>query len=154
MFVCKRPSTLSPSTLGPSTLEPSTIGPRTLGPSTLRHSTCISWLHFINMYFTCNGGTNESQLKLLSLFAEWLFWTFHTKSHNMKALVILSHSWSPFLPLTYLYGKKWTFVSLCVAIWSMFVRKKLPPDYPLLPVDSFSHVLITVTQTKMWIWRC
>ncbi len=28
-------------------------------------------------------------LKLPSLFAAWLFWTFHNKSHNIKALVIL-----------------------------------------------------------------
>ncbi len=55
----------------------------------------------------------KSHLKLPSLFTAWLFWTFHTKSHNMKALVILSHSWSPFLPLTCLYGKNpllWVFV--------------------------------------------
>ncbi len=32
----------------------------------------------------------------------------------MKALVSLSHSWSPFLPLTCLYGQKWTFVGLSV----------------------------------------
>ncbi len=30
-------------------------------------------------------------LKLPSLFVTWLFWTFHNKLHNMKALVILSH---------------------------------------------------------------
>ncbi len=39
-------------------------------------------------------------LKLPSMFAIWRFWTFHNKSHNMKALIILSHSWSPFLPFT------------------------------------------------------
>ncbi len=42
-------------------------------------------------------------LKLPSLFAVWLFWCFHNKSHNMKALVILSHSWSPLLLQTCLY---------------------------------------------------
>ncbi len=68
-------------------------------------------------------------LKRRSLFAAWLFWTFHTKSHNMKALVILSNSWSPFLPLTCLYGKKLTFVGLCTAFWSIF-WEKLPSDYP------------------------
>ncbi len=30
---------------------------------------------------------------------------FSNKSHNMKALVILSHSSSPFFLLTYLYGE-------------------------------------------------
>ncbi len=65
-------------------------------------------------------------LKLPSLFAAWLFWTFHTKSHNMKALVILSHSWSPFLALTCSYGNQWTFVGLCGAFWSIFFRKNSP----------------------------
>ncbi len=68
--------------------------------------------------------------KLPPLFAAWHFWTFHNKSHNMKALVILSHSWSPFLPLTCLYGNKWSFVGLCVAFWSIFLQKKLLPDDP------------------------
>ncbi len=32
---------------------------------------------------------------------------------------------------TYLFiGEKGTFVGLCAAFWSVFVRKKLPPDYP------------------------
>ncbi len=63
------------------------------------------------MHFNYDG-----HLKLPSLFAAWHFWTFHTKSHNMKALVILNHSWSPFLPLTCLYGKNellW-FWSICL----------------------------------------
>ncbi len=62
-------------------------------------------------------------LKLPSLFAAWLFGTFHTTSHNMKALVILSHSESPFLPLICLYGNKWTFVGLYATFWSIFLRK-------------------------------
>ncbi len=45
-------------------------------------------------------------LKCPSLFAALSFWTFQNKSHNIKALVILSQSWSPFFPLTYLYGEK------------------------------------------------
>ncbi len=68
-------------------------------------------------------------LKLPSLLAAWLFWTFHNKSHNMKVLVILSQSWSPFLPLTCSYGKKWTVMGLCAALWSIFLRKKLLSDY-------------------------
>ncbi len=39
-------------------------------------------------------------LKLHSLFAAWLFWTVHTKSHNMKALVILSHNHHLLGPMT------------------------------------------------------
>ncbi len=45
------------------------------------------------------------QLNLPFLFAAGPFWTFHNKSDNMKALVILSHSWSQFLLPTCLYGK-------------------------------------------------
>ncbi len=45
-----------------------------------------------------------TDLKLHSLFAACIFWTVHTKSHNIKALVILNHSWSRFLPLNCLYG--------------------------------------------------
>ncbi len=45
------------------------------------------------------------ELLLPSLFDAWLFWTFHDKSHNMKALVILNHSCWPFLPLTCLHEK-------------------------------------------------
>ncbi len=94
-------------------------------------------------------------LKLPSLFAAWLFWTFPTKSHNMKALVILSHSWSPFLSLTYLYGKKSTFVYLLAAFWCNFLRKT-PPRLPMQitwpwpPGGRFCHGLITVRQKKMW----
>ncbi len=83
----------------------------------------MSNVHILNM------------LKLPSLFAAWLFWTCHTKSHNMKALVILNHSWSPFLPLICLYGKKITFVGLFVAFWSIFLRKKLFSDYPCISHD-------------------
>ncbi len=69
------------------------------------------------------------KLKLPSLLAAWLFWTFHTISHNMKALVILSHSWSPFLPPTCLYGKMNFYGSLC-SLLGHFLEKKLLPDYP------------------------
>ncbi len=73
-------------------------------------------------------------LKLPSLFAAWCFWTFHIKSHNMKALVILSHSWSPFLPLTCLYGKNELFG---VSVWTsgVFSWEKLLPDYPFKSHD-------------------
>ncbi len=93
-------------------------------------------------------------LKLPSLFAAWHFWTFHTKSHNMKVLVILSHSWSAFLPPTCLYGKKRTFVDRCAAFWSIFAREKNPLRIPMQitwpwpPVGSFSHGPINVRQKK------
>ncbi len=76
--------------------------------------------------YTLSGITYIQRLKLPSRFTAWHFWTFHNKSCNMKALVILSHSWSPFLPLTCLYGKKWTFLGLCLASWSISATKNSP----------------------------
>ncbi len=70
-----------------------------------------------------------TNLKLPSLFAAWRFWTFHTKSHNMKALLILSHSWSPFSYLL-IYMEKNNF---CGSLWCLldyFLENKLPSDYP------------------------
>ncbi len=71
-----------------------------------------------------------SWLKLHSLFAAWLFWTFHTKSHNVKALVILCHSWSSFHPLTCWYGKN---ELLWVSVWPSGVLSwgKTPPRLPM-----------------------
>ncbi len=43
----------------------------------------------------------------------------------MKALVILRHSWSPFLPLTCLYGKNEPLGGLLM----YFLEKKLLTDY-------------------------
>ncbi len=62
------------------------------------------------------------------------FLTFHNKSHNMKAFVILSHSWSPFLLLNCLYGKNNFCWSLC-SLLEYFCDKKLPPDYPCKSQD-------------------
>ncbi len=83
----------------------------TYGTSVLQITSTISALIILSDLFN---------LMLHSLFAAWLFWTFYNISHNMKALVILSHSWSPFLPLTCLYGKN-EFVGLCVAFLSIFL---------------------------------
>ncbi len=98
---------------------------------------------------------SHTHLKLPSLFATWLFLTFHNKLHIMKALVILHHSWSPFLPLTCLYGKN---ELLWVSVWHsiVFSLEKTPPRllmqitwlWPLL--GRFSHSLIAVRQTKKW----
>ncbi len=86
-----------------------------------------------------------SFLKLPSLFAAWPFWTFHTKSHNMKVLVILSHSWSPFLSLTCFYGKKVTFVGLCAAFWSIFLRENYPQ------ITHANHMTMT-TSGPIYSW--
>ncbi len=58
------------------------------------------------------------------------FWTFHNKSHNMKALVILSHLWSPYLPLSCLCMEKMNFCGSLCSLLEYFHEKLLPPDYP------------------------
>ncbi len=90
-------------------------------------------------------------LKLPSLFTAWLIWTFHTKSHNMKALAILSHLWSPFLPLTYLYGNKWMFVGLCAAFWSIFLRRT-PSLSWVKNSPQITHTNHMTMTTSGWIW--
>ncbi len=80
-----------------------------------------------------------THLKLPSLFAAWLFWTLHTKPHNMKALVILSHSWSPFLPFNCLYGKKWNLLGLCTAFRSIFLSKNS------LQITHANHMTMTTS---------
>ncbi len=96
-----------------------------------------------------------NKLKLPSLLAAWPLWTFHTKSHNMKAFVIQSHSWSPFLPLTCLYAKN---ELLWVSEWpsGLFSWEKTPSRLPMQitwpwpQVARFCHGLITIRQKKMW----
>ncbi len=58
----------------------------------------------------------------------------HTKSHNMKALAILSYSWSPFLPLTCLYGKM-NFCGYLCGLLYYFLEKQLSSDYPCKSYD-------------------
>ncbi len=54
-----------------------------------------------------------STLKLPSLLAAWLFWTFHTKSHNRTALVIHDHH----LSHLFIYMGKMNFCGLlCVLL--------------------------------------
>ncbi len=78
----------------------------------------------------------------------WRFCTFQTKSHNMKALVILRHSWSPFLLLTCLYGK-WTFVDLCAAFWSIFLQKYSSQ------ITHTNHMTMTISgQILSWSDYC
>ncbi len=115
------------------------------------------------LYDRCPGDKyklHHQKVKLPSLLAAWRFWTFHTKSHNMKALVIRSHSWSHFLPLTCFYGN---IELLWVCVWPSGVfswEKRTPPrlhmqiTWSLPPVGSFSHGLITVRQKKMWTGSC
>ncbi len=90
-------------------------------------------------------------------YLEYFKATFSFKSHNMKAFVNLSHSWSPFLPLTCLYGEN---ELLSVSVWPSGVfswEKRRPPPRRTMqitwlwpPVSRFGHDLITVRQKKMW----
>ncbi len=102
--------------------------------------------------------TGYHYLKLPSLFAAWPFWTFHTKSHNIKALVTLSNSWSAFLPLVHM--EKMNFCGSLCSLLEYFLEKKTPLrlptqiTWPWPPVGSFSHGLITVRQRKMWTYHC
>ncbi len=97
----------------------------------------------------------SSKLKLPSLFIEWLFWTFHNKSHNMKALVILHHS-DHHLSHVLVYMKKVNFV------WpsGVFSQEKTPSRLPMQitwlwpPVGRSSHGLITIRPKKMWTSSC
>ncbi len=83
-------------------------------------------------------------LKLASLFPALRLWTFYTKSHNMKVLVILSPSWSPFLLLTCWYGK---YELLWVSVWhsGVFSWEKTSPILPMQitwpwpPVGRYCH---------------
>ncbi len=62
-------------------------------------------------------------------FAAWHFWTFHNKSHYMKSLVILSHSWTPFHLLTCLYVEK-ELLLVSVRPSGVFVQETTPPRSP------------------------
>ncbi len=53
---------------------------------------------------------------------------FSNESHNMKAMIILSHSWSPFLLLTYLYGEnKLLWGTVCP--FGIFSQDKNSPSF-------------------------
>ncbi len=55
-----------------------------------------------------------------------IFQKFSIKSHNLKALIILNHSWSPIFLLTYLYGEN---ELLCRSVhpFRVFSWEKTPP---------------------------
>ncbi len=61
-----------------------------------------------------------------------LFLNFSNKSHNMKTLIILNNSRSPFLP-TYLFiWRKYSFVRPYVPFWSIFLTKNPPISRELI----------------------
>ncbi len=101
----------------------------------------------------CYVGYYRCRFLYFNLLNIW--WKNKIKSHNMKALVILSHSWLPFVPLTGLYGKNYFCGSLCrfsgVFSWEKTpLRSPMQITWPWPQVDSFNHGLITVRQKKMW----
>ncbi len=89
------------------------------------NSSECAWL----MVFRCYGNCLYiwlSTLKLPSVCC-MIFLKFSNKSHNMKALIIiLSHSWSPFFLLTYLYAENELLLGPCVSFWGIFIRKNSP----------------------------
>ncbi len=100
----------------------------------------------LKYFFIILSYLSAQLLKLPSLFDAWPFWTFHTKSHNMKALVILSNSWSPFLPLTCLYRK--VKPSGVFSLEKNSYRLLMQITWPWPPDVRFGYGLITVRQKK------
>ncbi len=82
--------------------------------------------------------TTTKWLKLPSLFAAWPFWTFHNKSHNIKALIILHHSCLPFLPLSCLSGNMNFCESQC-RLLEYFHEKNSPQ------ITHANHMTMTTT---------
>ncbi len=129
-----------------------------VGQKQLHADQAISIMHnlFVKMYMAKHKNTSRNcasekyslQQTLTVTFSVRCincFWTFHTISHKMKTLVILGHSWSPFFPLTCLYGNKCTFVCLCVAFWSIFLRKNS------LQITPANHMTMS-SSGQIWSW--
>ncbi len=55
-----------------------------------------------------------------------IFQKISNKSHNMKAMIILSHSWPPFLLLSYSYGENELLWDPVHTFLSIFTRKNSP----------------------------
>ncbi len=67
-------------------------------------------------------------VKLPSLFAARLFWTFHNKLHNMKALAILSHHYQHFSHLLVFMKKNFLWVPMSSS--GVFSWEKTPHSSP------------------------
>ncbi len=89
-------------------------------------------------------------LKLPSLFAAWYFWTYLTKSQNMKHLVILSHSWSPFSHLP-VCMKKWTFVGTCKLFWGIFLGWEYFTELFLFNIMKYVKMILDKLVYKAWV---
>ncbi len=73
------------------------------------------------------------------------FLNFQNKSHNIKALVVLSHSWSPFLTLV--YTEKMNFCGALCALLEYFCKKILSQINSFkrthLGWDSFTELFLS-----------
>ncbi len=113
----------------------------------------LSWCQEkLNFLFLLGIWLSLFSLKLPSLFAAWFFWTIHNKSHNMKALVILSHSWSPLH--VYIDTNGLLYVSVRPPEYFREAKNYLSSPMQITwqwrPVSRFSHGLITLRQNKTW----
>ncbi len=62
----------------------------------------------------------------------------------MKTLIILNHSWSPFITILLIW-KKWSFAGLCVVFWSIFTIKNC------LQIIHANHMTVA-TSGQIYSW--
>ncbi len=128
-----------------------------LAPFDRLNNTFWGWMTFIWSESSLRSWRNmktmtTNNLKLPSLFVAWLFWTFHNKSHNMKALVILKSFMITISPAYLFIWKKMNLRGSLCSLLEYFLKKKTPPRLPMQitwpwpPVGRFGHGLITVRQ--------
>ncbi len=79
---------------------------------------------FVQIVSGCRLILSMCMLNLPSLFATRLFWTFHNKLHNMKALVILNHHDHHFSHLLTCFYKKNDFLWVPVSSSGVFAPEK------------------------------
>ncbi len=115
---------------------------RRMRMSTSQKQACVQLLHNHeqNLRQCCYSKSSQARmqfkkrilLKLHSLIAAWLFWTFKINPYyetigcSKSLMIIISH--------TYLFTQiKWTFVEPCVLFWNIFAGKNSPQ------IDSFKR---------------
>ncbi len=77
----------------------------------------------VQSIITISNNFNMHQCTVFKATFSELFWTFHTKSHNMETLAI--HWLSPFLAFICLYGKMNFCGSLCGLLEYLFEKELL-----------------------------
>ncbi len=93
---------------------------------TLFNSNCWEQNYFWNAHAQCSYRLMDAQLKAFFSVCCMMFLKLSNKSHTMKALIILSHSWLPFFLLVYLYGEM-NFIGTLCTILVYFRETKTPP---------------------------